>query len=197
MNYLDENANTDKSIFIDYYYDNNGNYLFHKTTEFPYGTGTTISYQVLSKQGNFFENTTKEYIEQLATSNNTNELLKDQVLKIMQELPEYNLLAHQSTLEKIKTHILETAHIHSWETDISIVKNKSLNPKRKRVRNRLNDLDVIDITGYSTSIEDVYSQLKQWLVEQGFLKKNISFNHYRPDIDNEELLVLHLSWFKN
>lgn len=196
MNYLDENANTDKSIFIDYYYDNNGNYLFHKTTEFPYGTGTTISYQVLSKQGDCFENTTKEYIKQLATSNNTNELLKDQVLKIMQELPEYDLLAHQPTLEKIKTHILETAYIHSWNTDIIILKNKSLKPKRlKRIMNILSDLNVIDITGYSTSLEDVYSQLKQWLVEQGFLKKNISFNHYQPDAHGEERLELHLSWF--
>ena len=79
-----------------------------------------------------------------------------------------------------------------------IIKNNSLNPKRlKRVMNRLNDLNVIDITGYSTSLEDVYFQLNQWLVEQGFLKKNISYNHYRPDAHGEEELVLHLSWFEN
>lgn len=200
MNYFffDENENANKSIFIDYYYDNNGKYLFHKTTEFPYGTGTTISYYILSEHGDFFENTTKEYIEQLTVSTNTNELLKDQVLKIMRELPEYDLFAHQPTLEKIKTHILETAYVHSWNTDIMIIKNNSLNPKRlKRVMNRLNDLNVIDITGYSTSLEDVYFQLNQWLVEQGFLKKNISYNHYRPDAHGEEELVLHLSWFEN
>ena len=189
--------NTEKSIFIDYYYDNNGNYLFHKTTEYPYGTGTDVSYYVLSERGNFFENSTKEYIEQLTASNNTNKLLKDQVLKIMRELPKYNLLEHQPTLDKIKTHILNEAYAHSWDTDITIVKNNSLKPKRlKRVMDRLNDLDVIDITGYSTNIEDVYSQLKQWLVEQGFLKKNISFNHYQPNAHNEEHLVLHLTWFE-